>query len=82
MKPIGAILYFGVAAVLLLIALWSALWIASSVDLAWMPCDGTYSLFSENWRCRQPYIAGLLCLFSLVLSICAIIGGLKVRRRR
>ena len=39
---------------------WCFLWMFASADMAFVACDGKYSLFHERFRCRQPYIALLL----------------------
>ena len=63
----------------LLVALWSLLWVFSSSSLACVECNCTYSLFAENPRCRNPSIAGLLSLGSFALAIGAIILGVRSR---
>jgi hypothetical protein len=60
--------WFVIAAVLLLIAGWSLLWVFSSGSLACQACNCTYSLFAENPRCRQPVIAELVLVAALLLA--------------
>ena len=45
------------SAILLVAALYSALWVVSSSSLAFAECNGTYSLFADSARCRQPHVA-------------------------
>ena len=58
-----------VAALLTVCGLYCALWIFSSADMAFVTCDNTFSLFSLNPRCRQPYIAMILATVFLALAL-------------
>ena len=74
-KSVVRLSFFSLAALLLLFAAWCLLWVFSSSDMAFTECAGNYDLFSSNTRCRQPPIAGLLSLASLILAcVCALIG--------
>jgi hypothetical protein len=54
-----------------------AFWIFASADMAFIPCDNAYSLFSPIPRCRTPYIAMILSgIFFLLMS-----GVLVIRHR-
>ena len=57
------------AATLLLAMLWCLLWVFSSSHLAFVACDGKFSLFAESFRCKQPYIAMILATVSLLGSV-------------
>jgi uncharacterized membrane protein len=67
------------ATLLVLCSLFCLLWVVSSSSMAFTDCAGSYELFAENQRCRQPSIAGLLALASLV---CAVAVGFLGRRFR
>jgi hypothetical protein len=66
MKRIG---YYFFASVLLLATGYCALWVLSSSHLAMMHCDNNFSLFHEEFRCRQPYIALIGIAITLPSSI-------------
>jgi len=53
------------------------LWVLSSSSLAFQACDGAYSLFHQNIRCRQPYIATILSIVFGILSIFLMYSGIK-----
>ncbi len=72
---------FVAAALLLLIAIWSLLWVFSSASLACTACNCSYSLFDPVPRCRQPFIAALLSLGSFALAVGAIFFGLRQKQR-
>lgn len=66
------------AVLLVLCSLWCLLWVVSSWSMAFSDCGG--ALFSENPRCRQPSIAGLLALACMLGAIAAVIlGGKRFR---
>jgi dolichol kinase len=65
------------ATLLVLCSLFCLLWVVSSSSMAFTDCAGSYELFAENQRCRQPSVAGLLALVSLV---CAVAVGYFGRR--
>jgi hypothetical protein len=56
------------AAVSLLACLYCALWILSAASLASGYCGDRFSLFAEEFRCRQVHIAMLLTLGFGVIS--------------
>jgi LPXTG-motif cell wall-anchored protein len=60
-------------------SVYCALWFLSSSDLAFLQCQGHFSLFADTFRCRQPYIAAILGGL-LLLSATALL--LMFRRRR
>lgn len=47
--------------------------------MAFTECDGAWGLFVENSRCRQPSIAGLLAIVSLLFAFTAFFVGRKFR---
>jgi len=62
--------------ILFVAALWFLMWIFSSASLASGYCNSEFSIFHEEFRCRQPYIAligfvvtGLFAVLALVLGI-------------
>ena len=71
---------YTLAVVLLLCAGWCLLWVLSSSSMAFTECNATYELLSSNPRCRQPAIAGLLALASLLGSVLAVFIGRKLGR--
>ena len=68
-------LFYLLAVVLLLFTGWCLLWVLSSSSMAFTECNGAYELFSSNARCRQPTIAGLLALASLMGAVLAVFIG-------
>ena len=50
-------------------AAYCALWIWASVDLAFVPCNGTFSLSAPTFRCRQPQVAMILSALFLIVAI-------------
>ena len=75
------ITFFVAAGLLMLAAIWSLMWVFSSASLACTACNCSYSLFDPVPRCRQPYIAGILSLVSLILAVGAIIFGQRQKRK-
>jgi hypothetical protein len=69
-----------VAVLLLLLAAWSLLWVISSSSMAFSECAGSYSLWAENPRCRQPPLAGLLCLGSLGVAVGLYVFAARYRK--
>lgn len=69
------------AALLLLFSGWCLLWVLSSSSMAFTECSGAYDLLSANVRCRQPAIAGLLALVSLLCAAIAVFVGWRLGRR-
>jgi hypothetical protein len=67
------------AMVLVLFALWCLLWVLSSFSMAFTECADAYELFASNPRCRQPPIAGLLAVASLLGAVVAILVGRRFR---
>ncbi|MCE5232074.1 MAG: hypothetical protein ABFC67_07580 [Mizugakiibacter sp.] len=61
-------LYLIAALTLLLVAAWSALWMLSSYSMAFADCQGSFSLFAEQFRCRQPQLTVILGVSSLLLA--------------
>lgn len=56
---------------------WCFLWMFASADLAFVACDGKYSLFHERFRCRQPNIAFLLWVGFGVACVSLLYFGVK-----
>jgi hypothetical protein len=71
-----------VAFVFVLGAAYCFLWVLSSSDLACTACNCTFSLFSENARCRQPPVAGLLCIGSVLIAVGLVLIGRRYRSPR
>jgi hypothetical protein len=69
------------AMVLVLFALWCLLWILSSFSMAFTECANAHELFASNPRCRQPSIAGLLAVASLLGAVVAILVGRRFREK-
>ena len=68
-------IYYIAGFVMLTGALWSVMWIFSSASLASGFCEGQFNLFHEHFRCRQPYIASILFLLLLAVSIILFVLG-------
>ncbi len=67
-----------IIASLLFIAAWFCLmWVFSSSSLAFIPCNGQYSLFHETYQCRQPGIALILWLLTGATSLLTAYFGIK-----
>jgi hypothetical protein len=49
----------------------------ASADLAFIACDGNYSLFHERFRCRQPIIALIAWVAFGVACVSTFYFGLK-----
>jgi hypothetical protein len=56
---------------------WCLLWMFASVDMAFLACDGKYSLFHEQFRCRQPSIALYLWLSFGIACVALLFFGVK-----
>jgi hypothetical protein len=63
----------------ILAGLFCLLWVVSSSSMAFADCNGTYSFFVKNIRCRQPPIAGLLSLVSFFVAVILFVVGKKSR---
>ncbi len=68
------------AAVLLAASIYCAMWFFAAADLAFVPCNGQFSLFAPTFRCRQPYVAAILCVV-LMLSAAGLLWAARRRRR-
>jgi hypothetical protein len=60
---------------------WCFLWMLASADMAFVDCDGKYSLFHERFRCRQPDIAFLLWVGFGVACVSLLYFGVKNLRK-
>jgi len=49
----------------------------SSSSLAFTACHGEYSLFAEQFRCRQPHLAWLTMVLSLIAAGVAFFFSLR-----
>jgi len=70
---------YSLAVLLSLFSLWCLLWTASSYSMAFTDCAGTFDLFAQNSRCRQPSIAGLLASAGLLGAVVAVRVGRRFR---
>ncbi len=68
--------------VFVLVSGWSLVWVFSSSDMAFAACNGSFSLFALNFRCRQPHIAMLLSFVSFLFAVGAFILGKRYRRNK
>jgi hypothetical protein len=73
--------YF-LAVALVLFSFWCLLWIFSSFSMAFTECANAYELFASTPRCRQPSIAGLLAIASLLSAVIATLVGRRSREIR
>ena len=55
------------------------LFMMAGVDLAWTACDGSFTLFAENPRCRWPAVYSYVFLACAVGALVAF--GIAVFRR-
>jgi hypothetical protein len=58
-----------VALLLALVGGYFAIWMIASADLAFIPCNNRYSLFSASLRCRVPYITMILAAVFFLLAL-------------
>ncbi|HZV38352.1 MAG TPA: hypothetical protein VFF96_06360 [Pseudoxanthomonas sp.] len=79
MHKTGRILLSILSVVAALGAIWSALWFLASADLASGYCFARFSLFAEEFRCRQPDIA--LVLVTLLTAV-SLLCGLRAHRSK
>lgn len=50
------------------------LWAFSASSLAFVACNGEYSLFAESFRCKQPVLAVYGMWFFAILGVACLIG--------
>lgn len=62
------------------LSLWSLMWLFSSTSLASEFCSNSFSLFHEEFRCRQPYLAVILLISSLSLGGFSIYSFLRIKK--
>jgi hypothetical protein len=77
---LAPVVFLCISATFLAVAAWALLWVFSSYSMAFSACKGTFAWSSESLRCRQPYLAGSVCLLSLLLAGAFGILGLKARQ--
>jgi len=65
------------AIILFAVSWWALLWVLAAGSLSGETCGTDYSLFHENFRCRQPYIAIPLWLITGISSIVFFIKSIK-----
>jgi hypothetical protein len=65
----SGILAIAVGLLCLLTAGWFLLWTMSAADLAFVPCNGRYTLTAEVLRCRVPALTSLAFIAATVLVI-------------
>ena len=73
--------WFAGAALSLLAAGYNFLWIISSASLASGYCGGKFSLFAEEFRCRQPHLAMLLTAVFAGAFVHLVLRGVRAGRR-
>ncbi len=64
-----------------LAAVYCFLWILSAASLAPAQCYGDFALFHTELRCRQPYIAMILCGVSVAAAVMLAISAYKNIKR-
>ena len=70
--------YFFITSVICFLASgYGLLWVFSSSSLAFIPCNGEYSFFHNEFRCRQPYYAFIMWVVFGVISLALFILGVK-----
>ncbi len=74
------IIQIALAVALMVISLWSFMWVFSSASLASTYCGGEFSLFHSEFRCQQPYVAMILCVVFGLLGVFLALLGLKNAR--
>ena len=79
---IKSTLLFIFSAILFACSIWCLMWVFSSSSLASEYCGNKFTLFHEEFRCRQPNIAFILFVVFSILSIVSVILGVKNARHR
>jgi hypothetical protein len=72
------VFYIIIMIILMMILSFFCMWFFASSSLACMECNCHYSLFSDKFRCRQPIIA----MIGGVLSILSMIGVTYFHRKK
>lgn len=66
-----------ISLILFAVSWWALLWVLAAGSLSGAICGTDYSLFHENFRCRQSYIAIPLWLVTGVSCVIFFIKGIK-----
>jgi hypothetical protein len=65
-----------------LVSLWGLMWIFSSFSLAGGYCGNNFSIFNEDFKCRQPFIAALVFFVCGILSLVSFFISKKYRKKK
>jgi hypothetical protein len=71
----------GLAGVLLVASIYCALWFFAASDLAFIPCNGHFSVFAPTFRCRQPYVAAGLFVVLVLFAAGVLLFAYRRRKR-
>jgi hypothetical protein len=77
-----AILEIVLAVLLMLSSVYCFLWVFSSSSLAFLHCNGNFSMTHADMRCRQPQIATILWLVLGVTSIMLFVVAFRTIHKR
>ena len=69
------------AGVLLVASIYCALWFFAASDLAFIPCNGHFSVFAPTFRCRQPYVAAGLFVVLVLFAAGVLLFAYRRRKR-
>ncbi len=58
-------------------ALWFLMWFFSSTSLASGYCNNHFSLLHEEFRCRQPLLAGIGFVIASIASLILLVLGIR-----
>ena len=64
------------------VAAYCLLWFFASSDLAFVSCNGHFSLSAPTFRCKQPPIALILTVVFVALSVSALLWSRRLSRGR
>lgn len=70
------------SALCFLAAYYCLLWMLASADLAFVACDGYYSLFHPHFRCKQPFLALFLSIGFGIACVSLLYFGWRSLKQR
>ena len=76
------VIQLAISLIFFLVSGWGFLWMLSSSSLASEFCVNEFSLFHEDFRCRQPYLAVLLWVISGVACLALLVVGIRSFKNR
>ena len=74
-------LFYFLSALSFFISVWFLMWLVSSSSLASDFCQREFSLFHDEFRCRQPFLAIIGFLVSVLVGCVSIWFGFRASKR-